>query len=65
MTILFGHTKELLMKSFIKYEEYYDRKAEAAPLKIHEYCVKLSPKLIQEYCVMLIKILTKEAVVNS
>ena len=65
MTTLFGHTKELLMKSFIKYEEYYDRKAEAAPLKVHEYCVKRSPKIIQEFCFMLIKILTKEALVNS
>ena len=45
MTTVFGHTKELLVKSFNKYKEHYDRNAAAAPLKSHEYCVMLSPKL--------------------
>ena len=49
MTTLFGHTKELLVKSFNKYKEYYDRKAAAAPLKLHKYCVMLSLKLSNEH----------------
>ena len=49
MTTLFGHTKELIVKSFNKYKEYYDRQAAAAPLKLHEYCVMLSPKLSNEH----------------
>ena len=36
------------MKIFNKYKQYYDRKAAAAPLKLHEYCVTLSPKLSNE-----------------
>ena len=48
MTTLFGHTKELLVKPFNKYEDYYDTKTAAAPLKLHEYCVMLSRKLSNE-----------------
>ena len=33
-----------IMQSFIKYKEYYDRKAKAAPLKEKEYCLVLHPK---------------------
>ena len=32
------------MQSYIKYKEYYDRKAKAAPLKENEYCFVLQPK---------------------
>ena len=46
---LFGQTKELLVKSFNNYKEYYDRKAAAVPLKLNDYCVILSPKLSNEH----------------
>ena len=32
------------MQSYIKYKEYYDRKAKAAPLKEIDYCFVLQPK---------------------
>ena len=32
------------MQSYIKYKEYYDRKAKAAPLKKNDYCFVLQPK---------------------
>ena len=32
------------MQSYIKYKEYYDRKAKAAPLKENDYCFVLQPK---------------------
>ena len=32
------------MPSYIKYKEYYDRKAKAAPLKERGYCFVLEPK---------------------
>ena len=32
------------MQSYIKYKEYYDRKAKATPLKEKEYCFVLQPK---------------------
>ena len=48
MTTLFGHTKELLVKPFNKYKEYYDTKTAAAPLKLHEHCLMLGPKLSNE-----------------
>ena len=32
------------MQSYIKYKEYYDRKAKAAPLKENEFCFVLQPK---------------------
>ena len=37
-------TKQNIMQSYIKYKEYYDRKAKAAPLKENEYCFVLQPK---------------------
>ena len=49
MATLFSQTKESLIKSFNKYRDYYDKKATAAPLKLHEYCVLLHPKLSNEY----------------
>ena len=49
MATLFSQTKENLVNSFNKYREYYDRKAKAAPLKLHDYCMLLSPKLSTEH----------------
>ena len=42
--ILTGKTKQNIMQSYIKYKEYYDRKAKAAPLKENDYCFVLQPK---------------------
>ena len=42
--ILIDKTKKNIMQSYIKYKEYYDRKAKAAPLKENEYCFVLQPK---------------------
>ena len=41
--ILIDLTKKNIMKSYLKYKEYYDRKAKAAPLKQNEYCFILQP----------------------
>ena len=41
---LIDKTKQNIMQSYIKYKEYYDRKAKAAPLKENEYCFVLLPK---------------------
>ena len=37
-------TKENLMISYIKYKRYYDRKANATPLNVNDYCYVLNPK---------------------
>ena len=42
--ILIDKTKQNMMQSYIKYKEYYDRKAKAAPLKEYENCFILQPK---------------------
>ena len=42
--ILIGKTKQNIMQSYIKYKEYYDRKAKVAPLKENDYCFVLQPK---------------------
>ena len=42
--ILIDKTKQIIMQSYIKYKEYYDRKANAAPLKENEYCFVLQSK---------------------
>ena len=42
--ILIDKTKQNIMQSYIKYKEYYDRKAKAAPLKENEYCFVLQHK---------------------
>ena len=42
--ILIDKTKENIMQSYIKYKEYYDRKAKAAPLNENDYCFVLQPK---------------------
>ena len=36
--------KENLKQSNIKYKRYYDRKPDATPLKVNEYCYILNPK---------------------
>ena len=41
---LIDKTKHNIMQSYIKYKEYYDRKAKAAPLKENEYCFVLQSK---------------------
>ena len=42
--ILIDKTKQNIMQSYIKYKEYYDRKAKAAPLKENDYCFVLQTK---------------------
>ena len=42
--ILIDKTKQSNMQSYIKYKEYYDRRAKAAPLKENDYCFVLQPK---------------------
>ena len=42
---LIDQTKKKIMQSFLKYKDYYDRKAKAAPLKQKkDYCFILQPK---------------------
>ena len=41
---LIDQTKKNIMQSYWKYEDYYDRKAKAAPLKEKDYCFILQPK---------------------
>ena len=42
--ILIDQTKKNIMQSYLKYKEYYDRKAKAAPLQEKHYCFVLQPK---------------------
>ena len=42
--ILIDQTKKNIMQSYLKYKDYYDRKAKAAPLKENDYCFVLQPK---------------------
>ena len=41
--VLMDSTKKNIMQSYLKYKEYYDRKAKAAPLKQNDYCFILQP----------------------
>ena len=41
--ILLDNTKKNIMQSYLKYKEYYDRKAKTAPLKQNDYCFILRP----------------------
>ena len=41
---LVDKTKQNIMQSYIKYKDYYNRKAKAAPLKENENCFVLQPK---------------------
>ena len=36
--------KDNLMQSYLKYKQYYDKKATATPLKVSDYCYVLNPK---------------------
>ena len=36
--------KDNLMQSYLKYKQYYDKKATATPLKVNDYCYVLIPK---------------------
>ena len=36
--------KDNLMQSFLKYKQYYHKKATATPLKVNDYCYVLNPK---------------------
>ena len=42
--ILIDQIKKNIMQSYLKYKDYYDRKAKAAPLKEKDYCFVLQPK---------------------
>ena len=42
--ILIDQSKKNIMQSYLKYKDYYDRKAKAAPLKEKDYCFVLQPK---------------------
>ena len=42
--ILIDQTKKNIMQSYLKYKDYYDQKAKAAPLKEKDYCFVLQPK---------------------
>ena len=42
--ILIDQTKKNIMQSYLKYKDYYDRKAKAAPFKEKDYCFVLQPK---------------------
>ena len=42
--IFYGKTKKNVMQSYIKYKNYYDKKAKASPLKEKDYCFILQPK---------------------
>ena len=44
MKILLDQTKKNIMQSYLKYKDYYDRKAKAAPLESADYCYILNPK---------------------
>ena len=42
--ILIGQTKKNIMLSYLKFGDYYDRKAKAVPPKEKDYCFILQPK---------------------
>ena len=42
--ILTDQNKKNIMQSYLKYKDYYNRKAKAAPLKEKDYCFILQPK---------------------
>ena len=41
----FSHTRTQLLDAYHKYRNYYDKKAAATPLVLHEYCLLLNPSL--------------------
>ena len=46
--ILIDQTKKNIMQSCLKYKEYYDRKAKAAPLQEKDFCFVLQPKAVTQ-----------------
>ena len=46
--ILIDQTKKNIMQSYLKYKDYYDRKAKAAPLNEKDYCFVLQPKAVSQ-----------------
>ena len=42
--LLLDKMKINVMQSYLKYKDYYDKKAKAAPLKVNDYCFVLQPK---------------------
>ena len=48
----FCETKSRILNSYHCYRNYYDRKAEAQPLKKHEYCLLLNPLLTDQSSTM-------------
>ena len=41
--ILIDQTKKNILQSYLKYKEYYNRKAKAAPLQEKDYCLVFQP----------------------
>ena len=41
---IFQAAEETLMQSYVKYKQYYDRKATAMTLKVNDYCYVPNPK---------------------
>ena len=48
MMTKFEENKLQLIDSYQRYRNYYDKKAEAKPLKLHSYCLLLNPKLTSQ-----------------
>ena len=48
----FAKVKENLMSTYNRYRQYYDRKAGAAPLELHDYCLMLDPTAIHQSSIM-------------
>ena len=42
--ILFDKNKKIIMRSYIKFKRYYDKKPQASPLKKKDYCFIFQPK---------------------
>ena len=42
--ILYDRNKKIIMRSYIKFRRYYDKKPQAAPLKEKDYCFIFQPK---------------------
>ena len=51
-TELFSSVKDNLISSYLKYKKYYDRKANATPLKPKSNCLILDPKSTTQVAVM-------------
>ena len=45
MAELHANAKENTIEAYLRFRRYYDKKAKAEPLRLHEYCLLLNPKL--------------------